>query len=54
MKSRVGGAIVARCEEAQGFWVCPKEGEESPMDRGLFIEEVNMGSRLEHIFLKQV
>lgn len=47
---------MARYEEAQGFWVCPKEGEElqEAKDMGLFIKEVNMGSRLECIFLKQV
>lgn len=49
--------MVARCEEAQGFWVCPKEGGREPQEAkgmGSFIIEVNVGSRLERIFLNQV
>ena len=40
----------------QGSWVCLKEGKKAPQeakDMGLFVVEVNMGSRLELVLLQQ-
>lgn len=49
VRVRVGGAPVA-----QSSWVCLREGGKKPQeakDIGLFIVEVNMGSRLERVLL---